>query len=83
MAKECNELDISFEYLHKEPIGQVLEIIEKKQIGGLVVDFLPLRSAVQWLEDLKNKLPETIPICQVINNICNIIACTISTVFHS
>lgn len=66
VSKDCKDLNINFHLLLGEPNSVVFDFIKKHGIGVLVVDFHPLRLPRFWLDDLKKKLSETIPICQVI-----------------
>ena len=34
-------------------------------MGGLVTDFCPLRLPRQWVEDVRERLPEDVPFAQV------------------
>ena len=43
----------------------VPEFVTKHKIGGLVVDFCPLRTHTQWVNDVKKSLPEDVPMAQV------------------
>ncbi|XP_010732065.3 CPD photolyase [Larimichthys crocea] len=65
VAKECKALDIQFHLLHGAA-GDVLPgFVSDRSLGAVVTDFSPLRERLQWLEDVKKKLPKDIPILQV------------------
>lgn len=39
--------------------------VSDRVLGAVVTDFSPLREPLQWLEDIKKKLPKDIPLIQV------------------
>lgn len=43
-------------------------------LGAVVTDFSPLREPLQWLEDVKKKLPKDIPFIQVQHYIFSVTA---------
>ena len=65
VSEECKKLNITFNLLKGEPSHILPQFIRKYDIGGVVCDFSPLRVPTKWIEDLKVKLPEDVPLCQV------------------
>lgn len=65
VKQKCKRLDIQFHLLHGSA-GEVLPgFVSDHNLGAVVTDFSPLREPLQWLEDLKKKLPKDIPLIQV------------------
>jgi deoxyribodipyrimidine photo-lyase len=63
---ELSKLEIQFHILEGEAVTVLPAFIKAHNIGGVVVDFSPLRTHTSWVESLKKKLPADIPLCQVI-----------------
>ncbi|XP_076000570.1 CPD photolyase [Genypterus blacodes] len=77
VAKECKSLDIQFHLLHGAA-GEVLPgFVSDRSLGAVVTDFSPLREPLQWLDDVKQKLPEDIPLIQV--DAHNIVPCWVAS----
>lgn len=58
-------MDVQFHLLHG-PAGDVLPgFVSERHLGAVVTDFSPLREPLKWLEDVKKKLPEDVPLIQV------------------
>nr|XP_046263365.1 CPD photolyase isoform X1 [Scatophagus argus] len=77
VAKECKTLDIQFHLLHGSA-GEVLPgFVTTHSLGAVVTDFSPLREPLQWLEDVKKKLPKDIPLMQV--DAHNIVPCWVAS----
>ncbi|KAM3603728.1 uncharacterized protein V6R79_001267 [Siganus canaliculatus] len=73
VAKECRTLDIQF-HLLRGSAGDVLPgFVSDRSFGAVVTDFSPLREPLQWLDDVKQKLPEDVPLIQV--DAHNIVPC--------
>ncbi|XP_055008221.1 deoxyribodipyrimidine photo-lyase-like, partial [Boleophthalmus pectinirostris] len=73
VSQELKTLGIEFHLLHGPP-GEVLPgFVSDRSLGAVVTDFSPLREPLQWLEDLKKKLPKDIPFIQV--DAHNIVPC--------
>ncbi|EDO44191.1 predicted protein [Nematostella vectensis] len=73
VEKELKELEISFHLLLGDP-GKVLpEFVKSAGIGGIVVDFCPLRLPTQWVNDVVKAVPKDVPVCQV--DAHNIVPC--------
>lgn len=64
VAAECKSLNIEYHLL----IGNGEEVlpgfIERNKIGALVLDFMPLRDCLSWVDLLKKSLPKDVPLCQ-------------------
>ncbi|CAK9817104.1 Deoxyribodipyrimidine photo-lyase [Anthophora plagiata] len=73
VEEECKELNIYFHLLHGEPNLSILKFIETYKMGGVIVDFCPLKLPMSWVDDVQKKLPKDIPICQV--DAHNIVPC--------
>lgn len=77
VAKECKRLNIQFHLLHGAP-GEVLPgFVSDQSFGAVVTDFSPLRGPVQWLKDVKKRLPKEIPFIQV--DAHNIVPCWVAS----
>ncbi|XP_015585792.1 deoxyribodipyrimidine photo-lyase isoform X2 [Cephus cinctus] len=74
---ECKQLNINFHLLHGEPNQAILDFVQKYKMGAVITDFFPLRLPLFWLNDLKKKLPDNIPLCQV--DAHNIVPCWITS----
>lgn len=77
VAKECRTLDIQFHLLHGSA-GDVLPgFVSDRSLGAVVTDFSPLREPLQWLDDVKKKLPKDVPLIQV--DAHNIVPCWVAS----
>ena len=65
MFKELRELGIPFVLLIGLAKDTVPEFVKKNKIGGLVVDFCPLRTHSGWVSEVKKNLPPDVPMAQV------------------
>lgn len=63
--QECAELDIPFHVLLGCPKDVLPSFVVEHGVGGLVTDFCPLRVPRQWVEEVKERLPEDVPFAQV------------------
>ncbi len=63
--QELTELNIAFHMLLGEPDKVLPDFVKSKEIGGVVTDFTPMRKPLKWLEDVAEKLPKDVPLCQV------------------
>jgi len=63
--QECTELNIPFHLLLGYAKDVLPEFVVEHGVGGLVTDFCPLRLPRQWVEDVKERLPEDVPFAQV------------------
>ncbi|KAK2822118.1 hypothetical protein Q5P01_022183 [Channa striata] len=77
VAQECKNLNIQFHLLHGSA-GDVLPgFVSDHSLGAVVTDFSPLREPLEWLEDVKKRLPKDIPFVQV--DAHNIVPCWIAS----
>lgn len=77
VEKECKDLNINFHLLHGEPSKIVPNFIKTNSLGAVVTDFFPLRLPMTWVEEVKERLPDGVPICQV--DAHNIVPCWIAS----
>ncbi|XP_076029730.1 deoxyribodipyrimidine photo-lyase-like [Oratosquilla oratoria] len=77
VEKECQELNIQFHLFPGYARDVLPDFIEKFNIGGVVTDFSPLRTQIQWIKDTKKALPKKIPMCQV--DAHNIVPCWVTS----
>jgi deoxyribodipyrimidine photo-lyase len=63
--QECQQLGITFHLLIGKAAENIPEFVEDNGIGGVITDFSPLRVPMDWVNEVKNKLPKDIPFCQV------------------
>lgn len=64
-VQECAELDIPFHLLLGYAKDVLPAFVVEHGVGGLVTDFCPLRLPRQWVEDVRERLPEDVPFAQV------------------
>ncbi|XP_076600131.1 CPD photolyase [Chaetodon auriga] len=77
VAKKCSSLNIQF-HLLRGSAGDVLPgFVSDRSLGAVVTDFSPLREPLQWLEDVKKKLPKDVPLIQV--DAHNIVPCWVAS----
>ena len=48
-----------------EPNIVLPDFVKSENIGGIIADFTPLRKPMKWLNDVMDKLPKNVPVCQV------------------
>lgn len=48
-----------------EPNVVLPDFVKSENIGGIIADFTPLRKPMKWLNDVMDKLPKNVPVCQV------------------
>ncbi|XP_061588872.1 CPD photolyase isoform X3 [Cololabis saira] len=77
VAKECKRLNIQFHLLHGAAGGVLPGFVSEHGFGAVVTDFSPLREPLQWLEDVKKKLPEDVPLLQV--DAHNVVPCWVAS----
>lgn len=63
--QECQELDIPFHLLIGFAQDVLPAFVTDHGLGGVVTDFSPLRIPMQWVEDVKERLPGDVPFVQV------------------
>lgn len=73
VRKECEELNIQFHMLYGSGADVMPDFIKKHKIGALVIDFMPVRTVMNYAEQLKKTLPKDVPLCQV--DAHNIVPC--------
>ncbi|XP_032838310.2 deoxyribodipyrimidine photo-lyase isoform X2 [Tyto alba] len=67
VAEECTELNIPFHLLRGYAKDVLPAFVAKHDVAGLVTDFCPLRLPRQWVEDIRERLPEDVPFVQPIS----------------
>ncbi|XP_065333593.1 deoxyribodipyrimidine photo-lyase-like [Cloeon dipterum] len=77
VQQECKKLEIQFHLLEGEAASVLPAFIKAHDIGGVVIDFSPLRTHRTWVDELKKKLPSTVPLCQV--DAHNIVPCWVAS----
>ncbi|XP_038001563.1 deoxyribodipyrimidine photo-lyase-like isoform X1 [Motacilla alba alba] len=77
VAEECAELNISFHLLLGYAKDVLPAFVTEHGVGGLVTDFSPLRLPRQWVEDVRERLPEDVPFAQV--DAHNIVPCWVAS----
>ncbi|XP_051873274.1 CPD photolyase isoform X2 [Pristis pectinata] len=77
VAEECQMLNIAFHLLTGFPKDVLPEFVKEHNIGAIVTDFSPLRLPLQWIEEVKNKLPEDLQFVQV--DAHNIVPCWVAS----
>ncbi|MBN3277840.1 PHR lyase, partial [Polyodon spathula] len=77
VAKECAELNISFHLLTGYAKDVLPEFVRMQGAGGVVTDFSPLRVPLQWLQDVKERLPRDVMLVQV--DAHNIVPCWVAS----
>lgn len=63
--QECAELNIAFHLLRGYAKDVLPAFVVEHGVGGLVTDFSPLRLPWQWVQDVRERLPEDVPFAQV------------------
>ncbi|XP_038820223.1 CPD photolyase [Salvelinus namaycush] len=77
VAKDCSALDIQF-HLLQGSAGELLPgFVEDWSFGAVVTDFSPLRTPLQWVEEVKKGLPSDIPFIQV--DAHNVVPCWVAS----
>lgn len=64
-CQECAELNISFHLLTGYAKDVLPEFVRMRGAGGVVTDFSPLRVPLQWVQDVKERLPRDVLLVQV------------------
>ncbi|XP_041804411.1 CPD photolyase isoform X1 [Chelmon rostratus] len=77
VAKKCKSLNIQFHLLRGSAGDVIPGFVSDRSLGAVVTDFSPLREPLQWLEDVKKKLPKDIPLIQV--DAHNIVPCWVAS----
>ncbi|XP_068196823.1 CPD photolyase isoform X2 [Antennarius striatus] len=77
VQEECQSLGLQF-HLLRGAAGDVLPgWVSDRRFGAVVTDFYPLRGPLQWLQDVKEKLPKDVPLIQV--DAHNIVPCWVAS----
>ncbi|MEE6516903.1 hypothetical protein FKM82_026755 [Ascaphus truei] len=77
-AEECKALNIPFHLLIGFAKDVLPTFVKEHSFGGVVTDFSPLRVPVQWLEDVRERLPDDVPLVQV--DAHNIVPCWVASI---
>ncbi|XP_074860820.1 deoxyribodipyrimidine photo-lyase-like [Carettochelys insculpta] len=77
VAQECQELAIPFHLLLGFAKDVLPAFVTGHGFGGVVTDFSPLRSPMQWVEDVRERLPADVPFVQV--DAHNIVPCWVAS----
>ncbi|KAI4482664.1 hypothetical protein M0804_008517 [Polistes exclamans] len=77
VEKECIDLNINFHLLDGEPSSLVPNFVKKYKIGAVITDFFPLKLPMGFVEEVMNKLPDDVPMCQV--DAHNIVPCWLAS----
>ncbi|XP_028932146.1 deoxyribodipyrimidine photo-lyase-like [Ornithorhynchus anatinus] len=77
VAKECKQLDIPFHLLPGLAKDTLPTFVRDHDIGAVVTDFSPLRLPLQWVRDVRDGLPEVVPLVQV--DAHNIVPCWVAS----
>lgn len=65
ILQECRNLNVSFHLLLGKASNVIPDFVSKNEIGGVVTDFSPLKIPLEWVRELKEKLPNHVTLCQV------------------
>ncbi|KAJ6641183.1 Deoxyribodipyrimidine photo-lyase [Pseudolycoriella hygida] len=65
VEEECSALNITFHLLLGNAATNIPKFVKDHKMGAVVCDFSPLRVPLQWVDDVLQKLPETVPLVQV------------------
>lgn len=65
VERECQSLNVTFHLLVGNAVIQIPKFVRDYEIGGVVCDFSPLRVPLKWLDDVRQKLPKSVPLVQV------------------
>lgn len=65
VEQECRTLNISFHLLIGDAAIKIPKFVKDHEIGAVVCDFSPLRVSLKWVDDVKQKLPTSVPLVQV------------------
>ncbi|XP_064638819.1 deoxyribodipyrimidine photo-lyase-like isoform X2 [Lineus longissimus] len=77
VEQECQSQGISFHLLTGYASEVLPKFVRDHNIGGVVTDFSPLRGPRKWVEDVREVLPDDVPLCQV--DAHNIVPCWIAS----
>lgn len=77
VATDCSTLNIPFHLLIGYAKDVLPSFVKEHRIGGVVTDFSPLRVPLQWVDDIRDRLPTDVPLVQV--DAHNIVPCWIAS----
>lgn len=65
VERECSSLNLTFHLLIGSAVTKIPKFVKDHGIGAVVCDFSPLRVPMQWVDDVRQKLPKSVPLVQV------------------
>uniref|UniRef100_A0A8C5PK43 Deoxyribodipyrimidine photo-lyase n=1 Tax=Leptobrachium leishanense TaxID=445787 RepID=A0A8C5PK43_9ANUR len=77
VAEDLKALNIPFHLLIGYAKDVLPNFVKEHSIGGVVTDFAPLRVSLQWVDDVRDQLPDDVPLVQV--DAHNIVPCWIAS----
>ncbi|XP_062987855.1 deoxyribodipyrimidine photo-lyase-like [Elgaria multicarinata webbii] len=77
VAEECRELSVPFHLLIGFAKDTLPPFVTEHGVGGVVTDFAPLRVPLQWVQDVRDRLPLDVPFVQV--DAHNLIPCWVAS----
>ncbi|XP_067322223.1 deoxyribodipyrimidine photo-lyase-like [Anolis sagrei] len=77
VAEECQQLSIPFHLLTGLAKDVLPPFVEKHNFAGVVTDFSPLRVPMQWVQDVRERLPPDVPFVQV--DAHNVVPCWVAS----
>ncbi|XP_014256102.1 deoxyribodipyrimidine photo-lyase isoform X2 [Cimex lectularius] len=78
LSLELKNLQIPFHLIFcSDNVETVRKFVAKNDIGAVVLDFSPLKISTSWVDQLKESLPDNVPLCQVDGH--NIVPCWIAS----
>ncbi|KAG5847236.1 hypothetical protein ANANG_G00123860 [Anguilla anguilla] len=77
VAEECGALGVQFHLLRGSPGVMLPGFVKEWGLGAVVTDFSPLRTPLQWAEDVKEGLPPDVPFVQV--DAHNVVPCWVAS----
>lgn len=70
-------MKINFHLLLGEPKDTIPKFVSENNISAVVCDFSPLREFLKSVDDVRKKIPDDVPMCQVDSH--NIVPCWITS----
>ncbi|XP_064195063.1 CPD photolyase isoform X1 [Anguilla rostrata] len=77
VAEECGALGVQFHLLRGSAGVMLPSFVKEWGLGAVVTDFSPLRTPLQWAEDVKEGLPPDVPFVQV--DAHNVVPCWVAS----
>lgn len=65
VERECLSLNVTFHLLIGNAAVKIPKFVKDYEIGSVVCDLSPLRVPLQWVDDVLDKLPTSVPLVQV------------------